>query len=242
MLKIGTSLFVVEPSHCDNSGKATLTYLFDQMQQIATQHANTNGFGYNDITTNNLAWVLSRFGIFVDRYPANEEKVKLITWVSAVDRFFTQRNFACLDMDDKIIAKAVSFWAGIDIQTRRPTNLMELQNGSLMQVLTQPEQDIVMPRLFKIPAVDTEPIKEYVPQYSDIDINKHFNSIKYVEHALNIYSADLLSGTFIESLEIVYLAEILPNMQIQFCKDGDVIDMKNAADGKSMCRMRIQFR
>lgn len=242
MQKIGEAHFEIEPSHCDNSGKASITHIYDLMQKIATKHANTNGFGYNDITSSNLAWVLSRFGIFVNRYPANEEKIKLITWVSAIDRFFTQRNFACFDADDNIIAKAVSFWAGIDIKTRRPTNLIDIQNGSLLQVLTQPEQDIVMPRLFKIPAVDTAPIKEYIPQYSDIDINRHFNSIKYVEHALNLYSADLLSGAFIESLEIVYLAEILPNMQIAFCKDGDIIDMKNLADGKSMCRMRLHFK
>ncbi len=241
MEKIGSIKFLIEPGHCDINGRANLTYLLDQMLKLATVHADSHGFGYRQLSEQNLAWVISRIGIFCQHYPSNNDEIELITWVSSFDRFFVQRNFACIDSDGKVIVKAVSFWAAIDIQTRRPANLMELQSGHMADVITCPEQDIVLPRLFKIPSVELPPVLSYVPQYSDIDINRHFNSLKYVEHALNLFSADLLSGTSIQSLEIVYLAEILPNMQINFHKDNNTVELKNAANAQSMCRMRIQF-
>ena len=51
------------------------------------------------------------------------------------------------------------------------------------------------------------PVSEYVPKYSDIDINGHVNSIKYIEHILNLFSMDTFKEKNLRRFEIAYVAE-----------------------------------
>ena len=44
-------------------------------------------------------------------------------------------------------------------------------------------------------------------RYSDIDINGHVNSIKYIEHILDLFPMDMLRGRGIRRFEMAYVAE-----------------------------------
>ena len=50
-------------------------------------------------------------------------------------------------------------------------------------------------------------IKSVKVSYSDIDMNGHVNSMKYLEHALDIYSLDYWGKKALRRLEIAYIIE-----------------------------------
>jgi acyl-ACP thioesterase len=46
-----------------------------------------------------------------------------------------------------------------------------------------------------------------VAKYSDLDINGHVNSIKYIEHILDIFPLDTYKKKALKRFEIAYVAE-----------------------------------
>jgi acyl-ACP thioesterase len=239
---LGRFPLIIEPANCDINGTAPLQDIVSHLLHASTDHAEENGFGFSFMETIQKAWVVSRMGIYIERAPVHDEHVMLYTWISNVDHYFTQRNFAILDKDGAYIVRAQAFWAAIDYKTRRPADLPTIQNGKITRMIVDRDPNFQVPKLSRIPSVDLPPVLTYSPKYGDIDINHHFNSAKLVEHALNLYSDELLSGTHVRQMEVVFLSEGTYGMNIHFCKSPDnVVDLKNAANNTSICRMRFVF-
>lgn len=237
--KVGTYPYWMEPARCDLHGNAPLSYLFGILLEIAAHHSEDRGFGYEVMTERRRAWVLSRIGIYVHRYPRHDENVECKTWVEDVERIFTRRCFAILGADGEVLLRAQSYWAAIDMLTRRPTDIAEM-DPSILQLLVT-DAPYPMPVLSKLPVVECENPISYMPQYSDFDINRHFNSVKYVEHLLNLYGEELLEGKTVNSFEIVYLKEALPHDRLLLLRDGDNVEMVHKETGKSICKALVNL-
>ena len=203
---IGTYEFVIDAYLTDFRGKATLPMIGGFMLQCATKHAEERGFGYSYMTERKRAWVLSRMAIELNEYPKNDSTFVVRTWVGSVNRLFTERRFAFEDGNGKEIGFARSLWASIDIETRRPTNIMELDG-----MINLMDEDKVCPidELGKIPPIgkDIPPVESIKIRYSDIDINKHLNSMKYIEHIVDVFDINLFREKEIRRFDINYIAE-----------------------------------
>ena len=234
--KIGKVDIIIDGARCDNSGCAPMTYIVVALLKAATQHAQGNLFGFDEMANLGKTWVLSRMGVYVTRYPKHDEPIRVETWISDVQSIFTRRNFALIDQDNEAIVTAQSYWAAIDLETRRPTNLLDINDGILKEYIIKREE-YETPIMKRIAGVESEPIKIYYPQYSDIDINTHFSSIKYIEHAINTFGEELLTGSIIRDMSIVYSAETFPGTPIAFCKKDHLIEIKNHETGNSICRI-----
>ena len=110
--------------------------------------------------------------------PEINENYTLTTWIESYNRRFSERNFVITGDGGKTFGYARSIWAAIDVETRRPT-LLDVA-GLSAYVMDRP---CPIEKPGKIAAVenDTEGIP-YVIKYSDLDINGHLNSIKYMGH------------------------------------------------------------
>jgi acyl-ACP thioesterase len=173
------------------------------MLHAASSHASSRGFGFSDMTERHTAWVLSRLAMELYRYPTMSEPVTLYTWIDEVGRLFTQRCFEMLDTEGKTIAYARSIWAAIDMQTRRMT---PLDVEGLSKYIAMRPCPIEKPG--KIAPIENETDGEpYKVKYSDLDINGHFNSIKYIEHFVDAFPLDMFKSREIRRFEISYLLE-----------------------------------
>ena len=91
----------------------------------------------------------------------------------------------------------------------------------------------------KIAAVENE--TEGVPyfiKYSDLDINGHLNSIKYMEHLLDLFDLDLFKTKDIKRFEIAYQSEGKYGMKLMLYKreaDNGKYDMAICNEGKAIC-------
>ena len=180
--KIGIFHFETESYLLDFRGRVTVPMIGNYMMHAASNHASQRGFGFTDMTEKHTAWVLSRMAIEINRYPEMSEPVTLYTWIDDVGHIFTSRCFEFCDAAGVPIGYARSIWAAIDMQTRRPT---PLDVESLGEYVVEKVCPIEKPG--KIAAVENETEGlPYKVKYSDLDINEHFNSIKYIEHLLEI--------------------------------------------------------
>lgn len=241
--KVGSFKFHIESYVCDFMGKGTLPVIGTFILQAATMHASERGFGYDDMSKGNAAWVLSRLSIQMTEYPDYDQNLTVETWVEGVARSFTQRCFAFINQTGKVIGYARSIWAAIDLQTRRPIDIPSWRPDLVNYVET--EKECPIEKLAKIPAVDNvESTMGYSVRYSDMDINKHMNSIKYIEHTINVFDLSMFKNKFIQKFEMVYLAEGNFGDKLKLFKQ-DISDNEYIIDTKkeseSICRSRITW-
>ncbi|MDR0798443.1 MAG: acyl-[acyl-carrier-protein] thioesterase [Dysgonamonadaceae bacterium] len=242
--KTGSFQFHIESYVCDFTEKATLPVMTSFILDAASIHAQQRGFGYEDISKDSIAWVLSRLSIEIYEYPVSNQSIKVETWIEDVGRFFTQRCFQFLDENEKTLGYARSVWAAIDMQTRRPVDLLQWR----FDLTNYIEKEKICPieKMAKIlPVNDIDPVMGYSVRYSDIDINKHMNSMKYIEHVINIFDLEIFKEKFIHKFEIVYLMEgmfgdKLKLYQQQISENEYLIDTKKGEE--SICRTRIIWK
>ena len=203
--KIGTYQFVAEPFHVDFTGRLTMGVLGNHLLNCAGFHASERGFGIAEINENHYTWVLSRLAIELEDMPRQYEDFSINTWIENVYRLFTDRNFELQDKNGKTIGYARSVWAMISMETRKPADLISLHGNNLGQYVSDRECPIDKPGRIKV-SVDT-PVEEYLTRYSDIDINGHVNSIKYIEHILDLFPMDTFKEKQVKRFEMAYVAE-----------------------------------
>ena len=176
--KIGSYKAVAEPFHVDFTGKLTMGVLGNHLLNCAGFHATERGFGIAYLNEANYTWVLSRLAIELEDLPRQYEEFTIQTWVENVYRLFTDRNFAIINKDGKNIGYARSVWAMINLETRKPADLLTLHSGSITGYVCDEPCPIEKPSRIKVNS--KECISKYVAKYSDIDVNGHFNSIRYI--------------------------------------------------------------
>ena len=203
--KIGTYQFVAEPFHVDFTGRLTMGVLGNHLLNCAGFHASERGFGIAEINENHYTWVLSRLAIELEDMPHQYEDFSIQTWIENVYRLFTDRNFELQDKNGKTIGYARSVWAMISMETRKPADLISLHGNNLGQYVSDRECPIDKPGRIKV-SVDA-PVEEYQTRYSDIDINGHVNSIKYIEHILDLFPMDTFKEKQVKRFEMAYVAE-----------------------------------
>lgn len=202
---IGKYKFTIDAYLTDFRGKATLPMIGGFMLQAATKHAEERGFGYSSMTSKKRVWVLSRMAIELSEYPKNDTTLVINTWVATVNRLFTERYFSFEDETGKEIGFAKSLWASIDLESRKPTNVSELKG--LVDFII--EKRCSIQNMSKIPLLkeNFRNVSQFIVKYSDIDINKHLNSMKYIEHFVDVFDVDLFKNKEIRRIEINYISE-----------------------------------
>ena len=169
------------------------------------------------IRDSNYTWVLSRLAIELDEMPYQYEKFSVQTWVENVYRLFTDRNFAVIDKDGKKIGYARSVWAMINLNTRKPADLLALHGGSIVDYICDEPCPIEKPSRIKV--TSNQPVATLTAKYSDIDINGHVNSIRYIEHILDLFPIELYQTKRIRRFEMAYVAESYFGDELSFFCD-----------------------
>lgn len=242
--KIGSYQFVAEPFHVDFNGKLTLGVLGNHLLNSAGFHSSERGFGIADLNEEQYTWVLSRLAIELDDMPNQYEKFTVDTWVENVYRLFTDRNFALINKDGETIGYARSVWAMISMSTRKPADLLNMHGGSITDYISNRPCPIEKPSRIKVSSSEVASLM--TARYSDIDINGHVNSVRYIEHILDLFPIEYYKVMHIQRFEIAYITESHYGDQLRFYKENgeregeyNVEIRKNNDD--IVCRSKIIF-
>lgn len=162
------------------------------------------------------SWVLSRLVIEMEEMPAQYEHFTIETWVESAMRFFTSRNFCVSDGKGKIYGYGRSIWAMIDTETRQPTDIYSIDNGAIKEwIVVDKPCPVEKGGRVKMDH-NVELVKTLDTCYNDIDINGHVNSIKYIEHVLDLWDIAWYREHRLKRFEIAYVAEAHQGDQLSF--------------------------
>lgn len=203
--KIGKYEFVAEPFHVDFRGRLSLGILGNHLLNCASFHAKDSGFGIATLNEQHYTWVLSRLVIEMDSYPMDYKKFSIETWVENVYSLFTDRNYRIAGENGETMGYARSIWAMISMEDRKPINLLKINDGKIMDYISDYPCPIEKPSRIKVR--ETAPAMTHRVIYSDLDINGHMNSIRYIEHVLDLFDIEYYRKYNIRRFEIAYVAE-----------------------------------
>ena len=245
MDKVGKYEFMAEPFHCDFSGRLFMGHLGNHMLNAADFHSTDRGFGMRYLLTIQRSWVLSRLAIEMEEMPRMYTKFNVETWVESAMRYFTSRNFRVVDNDGKVYGYGRSIWAMIDTESRQPTDIFAIDDGAINNWIVK-DKECPIDKGGRVKMGDgAELVRTIDTYYNDVDINGHINSVKYIEHVLDLWDLDWYREHAIKRFEIAYVAEAHAGDKLSFyreqtgeqeyciriCKDGDV----------ETCRSKVQF-
>lgn len=212
--KVGCYEFLAEPFHCDFASRLFMGHLGIHLLNAADFHSNDRDYGMNYLMPRHKTWVLSRLAIEMQEMPKSYDKFTVETWVESAMKYFTSRNFKiCASASDvseeteKVYGYGKSVWAMIDTETRQPVDIFSIHDGLIKEYIeTEKPCPIAASSRVKM-GKDAELLRTIHTYYNDVDVNGHINSVKYIEHVLDLFDLDYYKTHFLQRFEIAYVAE-----------------------------------
>ena len=241
---------MAEPFHCDFSQRLFMGHLGNHLLNAADFHSSARGFGMKYLMSIKRSWVLSRLAIEMENMPLMYTKFNVETWVESAMRYFTSRNFRVVDSDGKVYGYGRSIWAMIDTESRQPTDIFSIDNGAINNWIVA-DKACPIDKGGRVKMDDSaELVRTIDTYYNDVDINGHINSVKYIEHVLDLWDMDWYRQHPIKRFEIAYVAEAHQGDRLLFYRqqagEGEYnirIVKQDAASGEEVeaCRSKVKF-
>jgi medium-chain acyl-[acyl-carrier-protein] hydrolase len=187
------------------NGQPKFYTLAGMLLESAAAHADMYGFGYRDMLRDKVYWVLSRFHVIMHSYPRMNDPVVIETWHKGPNRIFFARDYRMLSENGRLLASATTAWLVLDVNTGRPRKVHS--DNSLFRFVVSDLHAIEnLPD--KLPSI-SEPDRQLpvTARYSDLDINRHVNAVKYIEWIQDCYDEKLYESKNIREFQINYQLE-----------------------------------
>ena len=253
MDKVGIYPFLAEPFHCDFSQRLFMGHLGNHMLNAADFHSTARGFGMKYLMTIRRSWVLSRLAIEMEEMPQMYTKFNVETWVESAMRYFTSRNFRVVGTEtdefgnssEHVYGYGRSIWAMIDTESRQPTDIFSIDNGAITNWIVK-DKECPIDKGGRVKMSDDAGLVRTIDTYyNDVDINGHINSVKYIEHVLDLWDLDWYREHSIRRFEIAYVAEAHAGDQLSFWREQtgeqEFCIRISKSDGTECCRSKVSF-
>ena len=210
--KVGRYEFLSEPFHCDYSSHLFMGHLGNHLLNAADFHSNDRGYGMNYLMPRHRTWVLSRLAIEMTEMPKSYDKFAVETWVENAMKYFTARDFKICGAsqageEEKVYGYGKSVWAMIDTQSRQPVDIFSINDGLISQYIETEKECPIAASSRVMMSADAQLVRTIDTYYNDVDVNGHINSVKYIEHILDLFDLDYYKAHFLQRFEIAYVAE-----------------------------------
>ena len=192
------------------SNKITNLGLLGFLEEIASLHSATLGFGINDVEKNHKVWILMDWKLQVIDRPKYEDELTIKTWGKPFlkPRFYTYRDFQIFNQENKLVAIASSKWVYFDIEKNKISKL-DLD----MIAKYNPEDENVFDEE-DIPKLNCVLSKEnadyiYTVKRADIDVNQHMHNLNYLSLAYEALPEEIYNNQELTNVRITYKKQIM---------------------------------
>ena len=204
--------FLVGYGEVDAHNKMRLSSLLNYLQDVATMHSKTLGYGTKECLELGIGWLLLSWHLKMYSYPEGDSTIEIRTWSRGIKGIHARRAYEILDEEGNLIAEADSIWALVDINARKPIRPLPGMAEAYSAIDRMPFENEKV-RIAEPEIVDSK-ISLKV-QRRDIDTNRHCNNTKYIEYAIEAIPESLYDEKHIEELEIVYKKQVVYDETIE---------------------------
>lgn len=241
MAEITTYKYRVEPQDVDFTLRASASSVVNYMLNVAGRDAHNKGFGVEVLQDSSLTWVLLRFAVEIECRPEQYADVEIDTWISDFNRLSSTRNFR-MRIGDRVIASGVSQWCVLNMETRQSADMSMMKEAHDRFIVEEPSPIAVPQRLRAVEA--TASVSRPVV-YSDIDFNRHVNTLRYVDMIFDTLPLEVFEREGAMRLDINFLAEARygETISVGYVDEASSRQFEVSSDsGKTLCRAKIEYK
>ncbi len=211
--------FSIRSYHADLNKYLKPHYLTAFLQEAAWKHANHLDLGYEFMQKEKVAWMLARIYFEMERYPVWRDEITIETWPKGTEGLFFVRDMLILASDGQKLGAATTYWLLVDLSNKRP-RVPELHTDILS---VNKDKHGVEKKPEKLRLETKKETDRMTARISDIDLNNHVNSNKYIEWIVNNL-AELTDGRhLIHSLQMNFLNEVKLGEEVIIYRDTDAL-------------------
>ena len=188
--------------------KATNFAILSFLEEVASSHSSTVGYGVNDINEKKKVWLLMDWKLQVFERPRYGDKLLVKTWGRPIEKhiFYTYRDFEVF-LNGKLIAIATSRWVLFDLNTNKITKI----TPEILDLYKPEEQNVFQEK--EISKVKEPEMKEFKLLYEvkrkDIDVNKHMHNLNYISLAYEALPDEIYEKIELNNVRVMYKHQIL---------------------------------
>lgn len=177
--------------------------ILDLFQEMAGNHAEEIGVGYEDMLKLGYNWVITKNKYIINKYPFPSEVVKVCTWPIAPGRADFDRAYEIQNQKGEVLIEGKSKWCVIDNKTHK---IIRSDKIIFMGNYINKECNIEFERGMLLNQKDLEFRFDYLVRPSMLDHYHHMNNAKYAEIVLD--ALELTNEQKIKELQINNFNEV----------------------------------
>lgn len=222
-------------------GTARVQALCDYMQEAAGNHAAALGVSMDRLYAEGLAWVLARMRVAPVSLPSVHERIQVETWPVGVEGLQFRRDFIVRREDGTVLARAVSHWVVVSLETRKVGRIPAFIAGVALDNAATAMDDNKS-RLSE--AGGEWETCTFRARLADVDRNHHVNNVRYLEWILESVPEEVRGRMRLADMEVMFRAESFwKDMVSARTMPGEEDDtfahsLVREADGKELVRAR----
>lgn len=241
MAEITSYKYRIVPQDVDFTLRASAASIISYMLNVAGIDADSKGFGVAALQGEKCTWVLSRLGVEIMRQPEQYSDIVVDTWVNEFNRLSSTRNFR-MRCGDELLAAGVSQWCMLDMESRQVVD-MSLLKDTYERAMVDSPSPINAPA--RIRPTEHTSSSERPVAYSDIDFNRHVNTLRYVDMVFDAISLDTIENNRGMRIDFNFIAEARYGevLTVAHSAEGNVWQFEISSNaGKTLCRARVEFK
>lgn len=178
------------------------------LEEVASTHSDTVGYGVNDINTKKKVWLLMDWKLQILKRPNYGSILKVKTWARPIEKkpFYTYRDFEVFENGD-LVAFATSKWILFDLQTNRISKITDDIINLYKPESTRVFEEIEIEKIIELSLLND--FIEYDVKRADIDVNKHMHNLNYLKLAYEALPEKEYLSNEKNKVRIMYKHQIL---------------------------------
>lgn len=235
--------FLIGYGEVDEHNQLRLAALFNFLQDVATMHSKTLGYGTTECQELGIGWMVLSWHMKMFSYPKGDTNINVKTWSRGIKGIHAGRAYEVTDDNGNLVAQVDSIWALVNVASKRPMRPLP----GMAEAYSAIDRNF-----FENEKVRINEIEHYDNQISftvprrDIDTNHHCNNTKYIEYAMEVVPQEVYEGQQIEELEIVYQKPVLYQEPITVgiaqIADGEWIHQIQKEDGSIATIIKTKWK
>ncbi|MFI3321587.1 MAG: thioesterase [Rikenellaceae bacterium] len=225
----------INPRDVDFLGFLTPKTIVDIAVSVAFEDSENEKNGISELLKHGYSWVLSSLVIEIERFPKFSEKITINTWIEKMNRIYSYRNIQFIDEKGEVIIRVNSNWSIIDFKERKLANITKILDTSTVNF----GESMRLEPLNRVTQIVADRVEHYKVTYSDIDMNHHVTSSKYMEWICNVIEKPFETLPKLKRIDISYMHESVYGEEIAIeCKkeqNSEYFTIRNEADELLCC-------
>lgn len=239
-----TMKYSIRVCESDCLGLAGPVTLFNLFQEAAWDHYRLVENETGALLEPHMIWAMTRVEMKLNRYAKWQEELLVTTWSRGIQKISAFRDFEIKDLSGALIAAGSATWVVLNTKTGRPEKL----NLIAEKFPSQPGKSALSKDADKIdsPVVDRRGTPFEV-RYSDMDVNRHVNSGRYLSWMSDSFGREFLENRVISGFTVNYAGEAVPGDMVFICRQDiseseTLLNVVRLSDSRELARVKFSHK